>query len=147
MTADDTHVHLSITVDRDTVMAGLTFTNNSGGTAYIDRINGSLDGVIRNHVFSIRTDGVLVPYRGVLAKRRRPGLEDGVALQPGASGTATADLTREYAFLPGTHDYQVSYSAFHQFPNRPGFVCLASGSVSFVFTGTDESESRLASIP
>ena len=135
MPAEPVDVNISITTTRGSVMAALVFTSNSREPVYIDRINGCLDGAIRNNVFTIESDGVPVPYTGIFAKRSRPGPEDVVTLQPGGSITTMVDLTKSYAFLPGTHTYAVYYSAFHQYPDRPGFIELRSKSVSWTFTG------------
>ncbi|MSN25150.1 MAG: hypothetical protein GJV46_04695 [Geobacter sp.] len=128
-------VRLSVNIVQQSVLASLDFINKSKEIIYINKINGCLNGVINNDVFSLETEDGPIEYTGVLAKRSRPGLEDVVALEPGENISTVVDLNKAYAFLPNTNIYKLYYSAFHQFPDRPGFISLKSNVISFTYTG------------
>ena len=126
---------LSINIVQKSVLSSLAFINNSKETVYINKINGCLNGLIENNVFAIESEGSPIDYTGVLAKRLRPGPEDVVALDPGGTIDTIVDLSKAYAFMPGNHAYIAYYSAFHQFPDRPGYVSLQSNTISFTYKG------------
>jgi hypothetical protein len=50
-----------------------------------------------------------VPYTGRMVKRAPPGLDDYVELAPHSAHTHTIDISRFYAFKPGTHTYVIRY--------------------------------------
>ncbi len=128
---------LTIEIDKESVIATLLFTNKSDKTVCIDRINGCLDGSIKNNVFTISCDGVRIPYVGRYYKRRAPGAKDVVELLPAQSIRTTVILNKAYGFLQGTHACKVSYDAFHQFqlPGVPRLLELKSNEATFSFSG------------
>ncbi len=135
MTTSTVEVKLKIDINEDNVLASLSFVNKSDDVAYINKINGCLDGEIKNNVFTIETEGCPIKYTGVFTKRMRPGPDDVVALQIGEIINVKVKLNKAYAFLPGEHHYRAYYSAFHQFPDRPGFIDLESNVVTFTYGG------------
>jgi len=50
--------------------------------------------------FRVRRDGAAVRFRGALAKRGEPRIEDYVRIEPGGAATATADLAASYDLSP-----------------------------------------------
>jgi len=50
-----------------------------------------------------------VPYLGNMLKRGAPTAEDYLELAPHSSHAHTIDITRFYAFRPGTHTYVIRY--------------------------------------
>ncbi|HEV3456116.1 MAG TPA: hypothetical protein VHG32_06125 [Thermoanaerobaculia bacterium] len=64
-------------------------------------------GAMGGHAFRVRRDGVEVRYRGALAKRGDPGIENYMRIEPGSSATAIADLATAYDLSqPGTYEVE-----------------------------------------
>lgn len=126
-------VKLDISIAEKDVKAVLIFTNTSSTDAYVERINGCLDGNIKNNVFKITADNQKIDYIGILAKRRPPEPNDFVKLQPNEQINTQVKLNEAYEFLPGTHKYQVFYTAYHSFPDRDDIVKLESNKVDFTY--------------
>lgn len=81
-------------------------SNPTGQTHAFCKYHTAFEG-LQNDIFSVRTSGHEVEYRGVMKKRAEPGPEDYVHVAPGASVEAVVDLSEGYAFAAG--DYEVSY--------------------------------------
>jgi hypothetical protein len=63
--------------------------------------------------FRVRRDGAEVRYRGALAKRGDPRIEDYLRLEPGRSATAAADLAAGYDFSqPGSYEVEFAGRLF-----------------------------------
>lgn len=134
MSSSPVAVRLEVSPAGGVVNATLTFKNTSDVVAYVEKINGCLEGGIENDVFHIETGGQEVDYTGTLAKRRPPGPDDFVKLPPKQEIATSVRLTDAYDFLAGTHRYKAYYSALHAYPDRPGFTELKSDEVTFTFT-------------
>lgn len=64
-----------------------------------------------NRVFELREQGGAdIDYTGPMVKRGPLTKADFLKVAPGATRSNSIDITRSYAFLPGTHTYQLSYS-------------------------------------
>jgi hypothetical protein len=129
----DASVRLRISVRRIQVLADLEFMNTSRHDVFIEKFNACVNGEIENNVFEIRADGHLLDYTGMLAKRRRPLLEDYLRLPPGQPFTTQVDLTRAYDFPRGKRTYEAAYSAVLSYPERDGIWTLTSDTERFSF--------------
>jgi peptidyl-Lys metalloendopeptidase len=94
-------VTVALTPDRqslgktDDVAVTVTFTNRSATTQYLLAWQTPLDGVAAP-LFEVTRDGQAVPYLGIQAKRPAPTAADYVALAPGASRSASVELSSLY---------------------------------------------------
>ena len=134
MSSNPVAVKLVVATSSATIAATLTYTNTSSENAFIEKINGCLDGHIDNNVFELTADNRRIDYTGILVKRRAPGPDDFVKLPPGEKLITTVRLEETYEFLPGSHTYRVVYSALHSYPEHPGFIELKSNEEKFSFT-------------
>ncbi|MES2319281.1 MAG: hypothetical protein V4631_17520 [Pseudomonadota bacterium] len=57
-----------------------------------------------------KASGAEVDYIGPMVKRGPYTKADYVAVKPGATRSNKIDITRSYAFKPGTHVYQLAYA-------------------------------------
>lgn len=90
---------------------------------------------LRNKLFRIECDGKEIAYIGTMAKRRAPTREDFLLIPPGGEIHGSADITDLYAFLPGTHDYNIVYRAFHADPDdQTKLIEVTSNKASFQLT-------------
>jgi len=133
MMANGVSVHLTVSAVFDQVMARLEFKNSSNRDVFIEKYNACAEQRIENNVFEIQTHGQLLDYTGMLAKRRRPILQDYLVIRPGESFKTEVDLTKAYAFPKEFHDYVVVYSAVISYPDRDGIWMLKSNPAGFVF--------------
>ena len=62
--------------------------------------------------FEVRksASGAPLDYIGPMVKRGPLGKDDYIAVKPHGKRRNTVDITRAYAFLPGTHRYRISYA-------------------------------------
>jgi hypothetical protein len=128
-------VYLKVSLRSSQVMARLAFKNRSGRDIFIEKYNACAGGQIENNVFEIRTNGHVLDYKGMLAKRRRPIPEDYLVVPSGQTFGVEVDLTRAYAFPKGLGRYVARYSAVISYPDRDGIWSLASNSAPFRFSG------------
>jgi hypothetical protein len=133
--ANGVSVHLNVSVRSGQVMARLDFENSSNNDIFIEKFNACIEGQIENNVFEIRTNGQMLDYIGMLAKRRRPILEDYLVIRAGRTFETEVDLTRAYAFPRGLREYSAVYSAVISYPDRDGIWMLTSKPVRFRLAG------------
>jgi peptidyl-Lys metalloendopeptidase len=94
-------VTVTLTPDRqslaktDDVLVTVTLTNRSATTQYLLAWQTPFDGVAAP-LFDVTRDGQAVPYLGIQAKRPAPTAADYVALAPGASRSASVELSSLY---------------------------------------------------
>ena len=62
---------------------------------------------LQNDIFAVSASIADIEYRGIMKKRAPPGPEDYIRLEPGASKSATVDLSEGYTIPPG--GYALSY--------------------------------------
>lgn len=129
--ANGVSVHLEVSVKSSQVLARLDFENTSNQDIFIEKYNACVQGRIENNVFEIRTNGHLLDYNGMLAKRRRPILEDYLVIFPGRNFETEVDLTKAYAFPKGLRQYSAAYSAVISYPHRDGIWTLTSEPAGF----------------
>jgi hypothetical protein len=87
----------------DPVRVEFTLTNASGQDLYVLEWYTPLEG-IWGEIFRVTRDGRAIPYEGPLVSRGAPLPEEYVLLTPGASASATVDLSPVYDFSePGTY--------------------------------------------
>jgi hypothetical protein len=141
MTPNQIDVKLEIAADENKATATLTYTNTSSTDAYLDKINGCVNGSIKNHVFRISSEGKEIEYIGILAKRKDPGPDDFVKLPPKGVLMARVNLNEAYEFFSGAHEYKAHYFALHSFPDRPGYSKLKSNEVVFSLTAKTRQDS------
>jgi hypothetical protein len=129
--ANGVSVHLNVSVKSGHVMARLDFENRSNNGCFIEKYNACVERQIENNVFEIRTNGQILDYIGMLAKRRRPILADYLVIHAGRTFRTEVDLTRAYAFPGGLHKYSAVYSAVISYPDRDGIWTLTSKAAPF----------------
>ena len=95
-------------------------------------VGSSVGSSILNDVFRIQSDGVDIPYTGIMAKRGVPKSEDYFWLEPGEKVNFNTFLTQAYEFLDGEHVYTARYEAVHQQPKGASLI-LKSNEVTFTF--------------
>jgi hypothetical protein len=122
-------------------VARLAFTNLSQQRVFLDRHQAAVGGVLENSIFEIVRKGgaVALPYAGVIAKRPAPGIDDFVAVEPGATLNTTIPLREFYRLPPTREDYVGRYSAYHGFPDKVGIWHLLSNDATFTLEGSDGS--------
>jgi hypothetical protein len=106
------NVHASLSVDagHDKVLVTFRVENRGERRVGLPR-EIAADTELTRRVFDLREHPgeAEVPYAGRMVKRAPPGLEDYVELAPHSAHTHTIDITRAYAFKPGTHTYVIRY--------------------------------------
>lgn len=130
---DGVSVQLNVSVKGRHVLAALEFRNMTQLNFSIEKFNACTDGQIENNVFEIRTNGRLLEYTGLLAKRRRALLEDYIVIPAGRTFRTKADLTAAYDFPHEMRTYEALYSATLSYPDRDGLWTLNSNSQRFRF--------------
>jgi hypothetical protein len=133
MMANSVSVHLAVSAQLGQVRARLAFKNSSNRDVFIEKYNACAEQQIENNVFEIRTNGHLLDYTGMLAKRRRPIPQDYLIIRPGEMFETEVDLTKAYAFPKELREYVVVYSAVISYPDRDGVWMLKSNPVRFRF--------------
>jgi hypothetical protein len=97
------------------------------------------DKELLGRLFEIRdtATGKLVEYQGPLVKRGPLTADDYFTVQPGTRHVNTLDITDSYAFKPGQHTYQLSYSGFAvpDLAKLDDTVRLSVAPVSFTYRG------------
>ena len=88
------------------MMIEMTVSNPTSGQRTFCRYHTPFEGM-RNDIFSVSASIRDVEYRGIMAKRGPPGKGDFITLEPGASRSATVDLSKGYDIPPGS--YALSY--------------------------------------
>ncbi len=140
MSAPNVEVSLALSPSERQLVASLRYRNAGTTLAFIDIINGCIDGQLRNDVFVIvpvMEAGVAhapLAYTGPRLKRRKPILPDFRRLEPGATAEASVRLDDRYAFPTGVRGtYRIAYSAVHQFPENDDYWELASKELTVTF--------------
>jgi len=113
------------------VIAEVTFANRSNVSICIEKrlllINRELDGA---SFFCVRRNSVIVPYHGLLIKRKTPGPEDYYELFPDESVSASIRLQDFFDIsLPGR--YTISYEIFFMDPKTDMAIEVKSNTVEF----------------
>jgi hypothetical protein len=106
------NVHASLSVDarHDKVLVTFKVENRGERRVGLPReIAASTE--LTRRVFDLREHPgeAEVPYTGRMVKRGPLTLDDYVELAPHSAHTHTIDITRFYAFKPGTHTYVIRY--------------------------------------
>lgn len=124
------NVHASLSVDarHDKVLVTFKVENRGERRVGLPR-EIAFDPELARRVFDLREHPgeAEVPYTGRMVKRAPPGLDDYVELAPHSAHTHTIDITRAYAFKPGTHTYVIRYEGaalddVRQLASAAGFV-------------------------
>jgi hypothetical protein len=106
------NVHASLSVDarHDKVLVTFKIENRGERRVGLPR-EIAADNELSRRLFDLREHPgeAEVPYTGRMVKRGPPGLDDYVELAPHSAHTHTIDITRSYAFKPGTHTYVIRY--------------------------------------
>jgi hypothetical protein len=106
------NVHASLSVDarHDKVLVTFKVENRGERRVGLPR-EIALDPELTRRLFDLREHPgeAEVPYTGRMVKRAAPGLDDYLELAPHSAHTHTIDITRLYAFRPGTHTYVIRY--------------------------------------
>ena len=91
----------------DEVLVRVTLLNTSATPQYVLKWHTPVDGV-KAPLFEVQREGQPVRYLGIEAKRRAPGPEDYLRLEPGASVSSTVELSALYE-MSVTGPYQLRY--------------------------------------
>jgi len=106
------NVHASLSVDarHDKVLVTVKIENRGERRIGLPR-EIAADTELSRRVFDLRRHpgGAEVPYTGRMVKRAALTLDDYIVLPPHSARTHTIDITRAYAFEPGTHTYVIRY--------------------------------------
>lgn len=106
------NVHASLSVDARHDKVLVTFRIENRGERRVGLPSEiAADTELSRRVFDLRRHpgGGEVPYTGPMVKRAAPTLDDYIELPPHSARTHTIDITRAYAFEPGTHTYAIRY--------------------------------------
>ena len=134
------NVHASLSVDarHDKVLVTIKIENRGGHRIGLPR-EIAADSELSRRVFDLRRHpgGAELPYTGRMVKRAALTLDDYIELPPHSARTHTIDITRAYAFEPGTHTYVIRYQGavladVRQLESAAG---LSTGPVTFSHTG------------
>ena len=106
------NVHASLSVDagHDKVLVTVRIENRGERRVGLPR-EIAADTELSRRLFDLRRDpgGAELPYTGRMVKRAALTLDDYIELAPHSAHTHTIDITRAYAFEPGTHTYVIRY--------------------------------------
>lgn len=127
-------VSLSISQTDQGLFCHANFSNNGRYPFYLNKIDIGLDGEIRGKIFIIKKGEEVVPYEGILMKRRVVDGKDFVLLQPGESLKTIIQIDQAYGFGKGRHTYSIQYSYYHSSPEEnPQLNKLESNIVFFEY--------------
>jgi hypothetical protein len=127
------NVHASLSVDarHDKVLVTFRIENRGERRVGLPREIAS-DTELSRRVFDLREHpgDAEVPYVGRMVKRAAPAADDYIELAPHSAHAHTIDITRSYAFKPGTHTYIIRYEGaaladVHQLDATTGFATEA----------------------
>ncbi|MES2016832.1 MAG: hypothetical protein V4484_10065 [Pseudomonadota bacterium] len=93
------------------VVLEVSVENDSGKLIYVPKAafqDKELFG--RTFDMTLQPDGTEVDYVGPMVKRGPFTKADFVAVKPGATRSNKIDITRSFAFAPGTHSYRLAYT-------------------------------------
>jgi hypothetical protein len=106
------NVHASLSVDarHDKVLVTFRIENRGERRIGLPREIAS-DTELSRRLFDLREHpgDAEVPYLGRMVKRAAPAADDYIELPPHSFHAHTIDITRFYAFKPGTHTYVIRY--------------------------------------
>lgn len=106
------NVHASLSVDARHEKVLVTFLIENRGERRVGLSRGiAAETTLSRRLFDLRQHpgDAEVPYTGPMTKRAPLSLDDYVELAPHSAHTHTIDITRAYAFRPGTHTYVIRY--------------------------------------
>jgi hypothetical protein len=107
------NVHASLSVDarHDKVLVTFRVENRGERRVGLPREIAS-DTEPSRRLFDLREHpgDAELPYVGRMVKPAAPGADDYIELAPHSSHAHTIDVTRFYAFKPGTHTYVIRYA-------------------------------------
>jgi len=106
------NVHASLSVDagHDKVLVTFKIENRGERRVGLPR-EIAADTELSRRLFDLRRQpgGAELPYTGRMVKRAALTLDDYIELPPHSARTHTIDITRAFAFEPGTHTYAIRY--------------------------------------
>jgi hypothetical protein len=106
------NVHASLSVDarHDKVLVTFRIENRGERRVGLPR-EIAVDTELSRRLFDLRghPGETEVPYTGRTVKRGPPDLDDYIELAPHSAHAHTIDITRAYAFEPGTHTYVIRF--------------------------------------
>jgi hypothetical protein len=134
------NVHASLSVDtrHDKVLVSVKIENRGERRVGLPR-EIAADTELSRRLFDLRRHpgGAGLPYTGRMVKRAALTLDDYIELPPHSARTHTIDITRAYAFEPGTHAYVIRYqgSVLADVRQLESAVELSTELVTFSHTG------------
>jgi hypothetical protein len=133
------NVHASLSVDarHDKVLVTFRIENRGERRVGLPREIAS-DSALSRRLFDLREHpgDAEVPYTGRMVKRGALAEDDYIELPPHSFHAHTIDITRSYAFKPGTHTYVIRYdgSALDDVRQLASATGLATEPVMFSHT-------------
>ena len=119
------------------VIVTLTVINASAAPVYVARAVYE-DHELFGRAFDVTdaASGAPLDYTGPMVKRGPPTAADYMAIEPGAKHSNAIDITRSYAFKPGTHSYQLAFAGNYlgNLARLDAASHAASAPVTFTFT-------------
>ena len=134
------NVHASLSVDarHDKVLVTIKVENRGERRIGLPR-EIAADTELSRRLFDLRRHpgGAELPYTGRMVKRAALTLDDYIELAPHSAYMHTIDITRAYAFEPGTHAYVIRYqgTALADVRQLESAVELSTEPVTFSHTG------------
>lgn len=105
------HASLSVDAAHDKVLVTLRFENRGERRVWLPRAAASAE-MLTGRLFELNEHpgGAELQYLGPMVKRMPFTAADYLELAPHSAHAHTIDITRFYAFKPGTHTYQIRWS-------------------------------------
>jgi hypothetical protein len=134
------NVHACLEVDarHEKVLVTFKIENRGERRVWLPRAIAA-DAHLRGPVFDLRLfpGDAPVDYVGSARREHAAGLDDYLELAPHSAHTHTLDITRDYAFQPGAHTYNIRYAGEVVTDNRQpdAKTALATEAVMFNHTG------------
>lgn len=131
------HEQIKVSAGGGQVLVTMTFDNRGDRAAQVPKAVAE-DGELFGNHFQVTeaASGKELTYIGPMVKRSPFGPEDYLTVKPHGKHSATLDITRAYAFLPGQHSYTLRYAgSYHADPKQAAAAGkpVQSAPVTFTF--------------
>jgi len=110
------YVSLTTQLLNEELFCNLKFTNNTKSIFFLDKKEIGMTEKVRSKLFLIHKNNDVIPYSGMMKKRKTPGVNDYLAIQPGDSVNTKIRIDNIYEFEEGNHEYTIQYSRYHGSP-------------------------------
>lgn len=125
---------INVDVKENKIIVKLSFKNNSKTEhVYLAKYRGASNDEMLTNFLDISSENKRIEYIGDLAKIK-PSLDNFVDLRPLETLSFSREIDTSYEFLQGTHEYQIQYKAFQDYPKMPPAKLLVSNIAKFQYT-------------